>query len=225
MDFTDYNDKFKFLNEKVKEYSEELENLKDNIERESKKCFDESWKKIFPKLNCDFLSFVNYKQGNANISICSFKYYDPEQKMNREVRLLENNCWGEYDSLDDYGYGISTTGPISYKDLILGINKIKEMNPGLEINIERLKIREKVDSVTSFRCIEKLYPNSIVKLLDTGNIYYVGWDIPDRYIKVTIDNEEWVWWSDSAYGGSLDYCAQKNSPEYERFENLIKSIS
>lgn len=74
------------------------------------------------------------------------------------------------------------------------------------------------DSVPALRI---QYPGKQIEFVRKGEVSYLGWDVPDRYLVVTIDGVEWAFWSEDAHGGPLTRSAMKGTDDWQMFETFL----
>lgn len=70
--------------------------------------------------------------------------------------------------------------------------------------------------IKSFRDIVALHAGRDVVFVRGGRVWLRATGIEGLYVMVTIDDEQWVWWTPE--GSVMDNRAQFGTPDFDRFE-------
>ena len=134
--------------------------------------------------------------------------------------ILKGGGWGEQDPDDALGYGRphSNPPPLSWEEFDQQVQLLAE-KLDLVIQYETLDVRIEggIETVSALRM---LHPGKEIVLTNNGKVWHTGWDIPDEYYQVTIDGEEWVFWSSNGHGFGIEHAAKFGTPEWQNFEDF-----
>ena len=135
------------------------------------------------------------------------------------LNFLAGGGWGRVDT-EDQGFGLPVgEGPMPWAEFE---EKVRELAQkfGCPVEFAFLKVREE-GSFDNISALRLLHPGVTVSLLDKGDVYYKGWDIPDRWYTAKIGEETWAFWSTDGHGGGISRYAKKGTPEWEKFEAFL----
>lgn len=138
------------------------------------------------------------------------------------VEILEGGGWGKADPEDDHGYGTPLIwGPMEWSKFE---EKVAELGERMGIVPSYATLKRRTEGGTqTLPALRVLYPDKTITLLEKGEVWYVGWDIPDTWYTVKMVGgdgveEVWAYWSEDAHGGGLTESAQQGTPDWARFE-------
>lgn len=187
------------LKDKNKVYTEaniDLENTYHKAENLFSKEFAESWGKCFsvpPKFYISSgYAARDYKPGISVYGINNFA-----------ISFRSDGVF--CDTLDERKVveleGISV-------QMIEDFAKKFEQDTGLPVEVVKKEIRTK-ESIRGIRSADELeifYADENIKVVGEGQIWYMGWDIPDVYFIFTLNNEKKlrIIYSDDGHGGGAD---------------------
>ena len=93
---------------------------------------------------------------------------------------------------------------ISQKEITDFIEELsKELDITIELYFEKTLTKEDIDVIRDYRDIKILYPES--NILQKGEVYYKGWDIPDHWVIYELEGNHFITWSENGHGFGMDY--------------------
>lgn len=206
------------LREEIAALNHQLKKLVNKIEKQLDEEFSAAFYAVFPK---EERVYCPWSVHGTELYFSHFFAKDPNTLEVVEYNFLEDFTWGKADPDDSYGYGIPLDEPAPVEASVVKkfLDNFAAANDGIKVEIVTLKLRKLQEpdpkAIRSFAAIKALFANSEVKLLAKGKRAYLGWDIEDRWMLVSIDGKKCAWWSNSDYDNAMSHQAIEGTPNWE----------
>lgn len=144
------------------------------------------------------------------------------------VYLMDDGNWVKYDleenlnkraedwELKNVDIGISQQEVIDFIE-----NLSKELKIKIEPQFIHKETPEDIEYVKDEKDIQILYPES--KIIESGEVWFKGWDICDRWVIYENQNKQYITWSDNGHGFGMDYIIESpfDKKEVNQFLNYV----